>query len=492
MKTCAAIWNRILLFARHRAGSFVRLAVCLLAFGILTGSSLEAQPQKIIAFGDSVTEALGFDDCPCECREECGYPRRLQNRLRNAGQNVNVHNFGLGGEKTNTALDRLIEVFDEITVGEGDLLLLMEGTNDISVGLSPETTIFNLEAMGLEAALRNVETVHATLIPRFPDALVDPENELNRDLARMIRDTAFSTDRRLVDPFEVWSQIPDLFETYYWDPEDLTFDDPVGHPNPNGFGKLTAIFVDVLTGQDTVPPVVGTVEPIVGAEDVSNLARVRVRLYDFGAGIDPGAAGMSVNGINVPVDTSQGGLNWLDVVHTPTTPLTNPVRVRVSGSDVASPVNSMNRLATNFTVSSTGPDPCIPSTTVLCIDHRPGDRRFRVQMSWETAQGGGLSGQALVTPIGVLGFEGGLMSFFEGVPEVLIKVLDGCESFSSQFWVFAAATTTLGFELEVEDTHAKTLGAPPSVYRYVISNADGNTAAAVSDVTALDTCSFTL
>lgn len=468
------------------------LAAGILFSGLLAGPPLVAQPQTIIAFGDSVTEAVGFDDCPCECREECGYPRRLGNRLRNAGQNVNVLNYGLGGEKTNTGLDRLVEVFDEVELGEGDLLLLMEGTNDISVGISPETTIFNLEAMGREADLRDVETVHATLIPRFPEAEVDPENELNRDLARMIRDTAFSTERRLVDPFEAWSQVPDLFETYYSDPLDLPFLDPVGHPNQNGFGKLTGVFFDVLTGQDTVPPVVGSVEPAVGEEDVSSLARIKVRLYDFGAGLDPSSAQMTVNGTLVPINTSQGGLEWLDVVHTPTTPLSNPVTVRVSSSDLAAPTNSMSREATSFSVNATGPDPCIPSSTVLCIDHRPGDRRFRVQMSWETAEGGGLSGQALVTPIGVLGFEGGLLSFFEGVPEVLIKVLDGCESFSGQFWVFAAATTTLGFELVVEDTHAKTLGAPSSLYRYVISNTDGNTAAAVSDVEAIDTCSFNL
>ena len=112
-------------------------------------------------------------------------------------------------------------------------------------------------------------------------------------------------------------------------------------------------------------------------------------------------------------------------------------------------------------------------------------------MSWETAMNGGQSGQAFVSGLAAVDLDtGGLLSFFEGTPEVLIKVLDGC-ALTDHFWIFGAPTTTLGYELIVEDTVAKAQGAPESVYRYVVTNADGNVAGPFADVEALDTCNFT-
>ena len=465
--------------APYRGGRLVAVVACLLL------APLAARAQdRYLAFGDSVTEAFGFDG---DCIENCGYPPRLEALLLADGLSVAVENHGLGGERTNEGVMRLETVLDESNAGPGDVLLLMEGTNDITRGISPETTLFNLDEMARLALLQGVPTIHATLIPRYPAATVDVDNVLNQALGRDIRDLAFTRSRSLADPWEVFSQTPDVFDTLYFDPD---FFDPVGHPNQEGFDVLAEMFFDLLTGRDDVPPVVGFVEPEDGSTGLSSLARLRVRLYDFGAGISPGLAGLTVNGVAVPVNVSNGGDNWLDVIYDPLDPLPSDVVLRVQGGDRAFPPNTLDRQVATYEVETGGPDPCVPSPNTLCIDDIPGDRRFRIRMSWETVLGGGQSGQAFVTDLAAVDLDsGGLLSFFQGTPEMLIKVLDGC-SLNGHFWIFGAPTTTLGYDLVVEDTLAKERGAPSSDYLYAVSNVDGNVAGPFADIEAFPTCDF--
>ena len=62
-------------------------------------------------------------------------------------------------------------------------------------------------------------------------------------------------------------------------------------------------------------------------------------------------------------------------------------------------------------------------------------------------------------------------------------MLDGCEH-NGHVWVFAAATTDLGYEIRVADTAADA-GQPEKTY----SNEPGSPAAAVTDLTAFpDAC----
>jgi lysophospholipase L1-like esterase len=464
------------------------LPVCL--FAALALAPPAVAQDRYIAFGDSITQATGFDNCPLTNQSLCGYPIRLQSRLVGVGQSVTVENFGKGGERTPAGVSRINVVLDTAQAGPEDEILVMEGTNDITRNICPETTLFNLEEMGRKAATRGSETSYATLIPRFPEATVDPTNLINRDTARSIRELAYSTNRKLIDPFEIFSQTPDLFGTYYSDPP---FFDPVGHPNPSGFDLLTGIFLNVLIDRDTVSPVVGYVEPSDGTTTASPLVRLRVRLYDFGTGLNEQTIRLTANGILLPFTLSNNGPGWIEIVHQPTgAGFSNQVSVQVQAADLALPANIMNREVTVFGIDDTGADPCLEDTNTLCIDHLPGDRRFRVRLSWTTEINGGLSGDAEVTPLASLGFtNGGLLSFFEGTPEALIKVIDGCKT-NDRFWVFAALTTTLGFNFTLEDTLAKAQGAPPSSYLYEIANTDGNIAASVADIQALGTCNFNL
>ena len=124
------------------------------------------------------------------------------------------------------------------------------------------------------------------------------------------------------------------------------------------------------------------------------------------------------------------------------------------------------------------PGPCVPGATTLCIDRSAGDKRFEVQVSFATSQGGGQSGSGSAIPLSSLGVtEGGLFWFFGPTnPEMLIKVIDGC-AVDSKFWVFFAATTNVGFVVKVTDS--------VSLKQAVYSNQDLHAAAPVQDTSAL-------
>jgi hypothetical protein len=104
----------------------------------------------------------------------------------------------------------------------------------------------------------------------------------------------------------------------------------------------------------------------------------------------------------------------------------------------------------NVTSGGTG---CTASSTTLCIDDVPGDKRFQITSSFATVQSGGVSGNGHaipLTPVGVT--EGGLFWFFQATnPEMLIKVIDAC-AVNNHFWVFYSAGTNVGFTVTVTDT----------------------------------------
>jgi hypothetical protein len=124
------------------------------------------------------------------------------------------------------------------------------------------------------------------------------------------------------------------------------------------------------------------------------------------------------------------------------------------------------------------PGPCVPSSTTLCIDQNPGDRRFKIQVSFATTQAGGKSGSGGAIPGAGLGLtQGGLFWFFQSTnPELLVKVINGC-ALNSHFWLFYAATTNVGFTLSVIDT--------VGLNRQTYTNQDLESAAPVQDTAAL-------
>jgi hypothetical protein len=122
---------------------------------------------------------------------------------------------------------------------------------------------------------------------------------------------------------------------------------------------------------------------------------------------------------------------------------------------------------------------CVPDDTTLCIDNVPGDGRFRVRVTYDTVLGGGLSGNALASStLGMGAPTGGLFTFFDPkVPEMLLKVLNGCGS-TGYYWIFFSAGTNAGFTVTVTDLIG---GGAPWTY----TNPDLQAAPPVQDIYAL-------
>ncbi|NJL28467.1 MAG: VWA domain-containing protein [Thermoanaerobaculia bacterium] len=115
---------------------------------------------------------------------------------------------------------------------------------------------------------------------------------------------------------------------------------------------------------------------------------------------------------------------------------------------------------------------CIEGPTTLCLNNG----RFRVEVSYVDFAGGRGSGQ--VAPCGV--DDSGLFWFFAPDNwELLVKVLNGC-GVNNRYWVLGAATTNVGYTLNVTDTRT---GA-----RKTYTNRLGVVSPAVVDTDAFATC----
>ena len=87
---------------------------------------------------------------------------------------------------------------------------------------------------------------------------------------------------------------------------------------------------------------------------------------------------------------------------------------------------------------------CRGDAQTLCLR----DSRFEAKAYWRSADGG--SGAARVVNEGT--DESGIFEFFGPENwEILLKVLDGCET-NGHVWVLGASTTNLGYRIEVTDT----------------------------------------
>ncbi|HEX5715311.1 MAG TPA: trypsin-like peptidase domain-containing protein [Thermoanaerobaculia bacterium] len=116
--------------------------------------------------------------------------------------------------------------------------------------------------------------------------------------------------------------------------------------------------------------------------------------------------------------------------------------------------------------------PCTPNATTLCVDDQPGDRRFKVQVTFQ----GTSNGNAI--PLSSLGVNsGGLFWFFDpSNPELLVKVLNGC-GLNNKYWIFWSAGTDVALTLTVTDT----VRGQSKTY----TNPQGTAAKPVQDTSAL-------
>jgi lysophospholipase L1-like esterase len=317
-----------------------RLASALLLLGLLPSlAAAQTAPRKYLAFGDSITFGVGDDPN----RARLGYTPRLENLLQTAGVSATVLNFGVGGEDTLMGVSRINTVLPQ--GAPGDVLILMEGTNDISRGIDLETTIFDLDRMADRAAELSISTVHATVIPRYPEAKLDAENALTDQLNGRIRNLAGLRQRRLADPNEIYRNTPNLFAGFY----STERPDPVGHPNAAGYDILARVFFNFLQGIDAVSPVPGIVRPVKGARNVKPDTSIEVDVWDFGTGIDLANTFLLVNGQPVTAP-AVGNARVAHMSYQPPVPFTGTVTIGLRSRDLATPPNTIDREIASFTV----------------------------------------------------------------------------------------------------------------------------------------------
>lgn len=130
------------------------LCLFLALFLLLIATVSTGYCANVTCFGDSITAG--------NTSGTGGYPPKLNSLLNGNGKPSIVVNKGISGEKTPAGVAR----FDSVLASfPANLILIMEGTNDIRGGLSVQTTEFNLQTMINKAKAQGVTPVLATLTP---------------------------------------------------------------------------------------------------------------------------------------------------------------------------------------------------------------------------------------------------------------------------------------------------------------------------------------
>lgn len=118
--------------------------------------------------------------------------------------------------------------------------------------------------------------------------------------------------------------------------------------------------------------------------------------------------------------------------------------------------------------------PCVPDAQTLCLDAGSNDR-FRVRMTWTDFQAG--TGPGFAVPFTS---DSGFFYFFGPQNlEVLVKMVNGCGSFSNYYWFYYAAASNVQIDIELADTEADVI----ATYHNPLG-----TFASDGDITALQTC----
>ncbi len=165
------------------------------------------------------------------------------------------------------------------------------------------------------------------------------------------------------------------------------------------------------------------------------------------------------------------------------TPAAMRTALMTSGTPIQDPRNGITRARIDaveayHTLSGGGSGPCVSGPTTLCIDDHSGDKRFKVEVHYQSALNGGISGDGSALPLSSLGVtKGGLFTFFGGDnPELMVKVVNGC-GLNNHFWLYASGVTNLGLTVTVTDTIGS--GQP-----FIINNPDLQVMASVATIEA--------
>lgn len=283
----------------------VQLPVRPLAAALVVSFLLPASSEatvRYIAYGDSITRGSSCDmpgdpvppddvfdgDGPgckpnVKCSEQtqadadgCGYAWRLEASLGAAGIDAEVVNAGEAGERTPEGLTRI----DSWLGPNEHVLLLMEGTNDVSrilrdhpQAIFPEAIRDNLRMMIDKATEQGMDAALATVIKRvcpggFPDNCVGPTPQANpneswtNDLNSKIRTLADSETRGKVDVAARLCNSQTCVDNNYFQN-----DIKIGHLDEDGYDILAPLFDDVVVAD----PILGAPTPVSPSDETGPL-----------------------------------------------------------------------------------------------------------------------------------------------------------------------------------------------------------------------------
>lgn len=218
-----------------RSSALVALAVGFVA--LVAATPAEGQIFRYMAFGDSITEGRPEHDPT----GQGGYPGRLDDDLGCMPPNCEVINEGKSGEKTSAGVTRIETL---LNADDWDVVLLMEGTNDVFNDISNNTIEANLTLMDTKARDHGVDTVHASIIHLDPDSTGGMDSGKVNAVANLrtrIQNLAAARNRYFADPWTPLCPNQACFNQHYHDPPGA-----VGHPDPSGFDILSDEFADTI------------------------------------------------------------------------------------------------------------------------------------------------------------------------------------------------------------------------------------------------------
>ena len=136
--------------SRRRKLFLASLATLCAAAWLLLAPQAEADPIRIVAFGDSLTAGLGLP-------AQDAFPSKLAVALKAKGYDVAIVNAGVSGDTTSAALARL----DWSVAVNTQAVILEFGANDAFRGVLPAIVSQNLDEIIRRLKARNIEVLLA-------------------------------------------------------------------------------------------------------------------------------------------------------------------------------------------------------------------------------------------------------------------------------------------------------------------------------------------
>ena len=185
---------------------------------ISPSASAAVEPNKYIAFGDSVTWGYGA--------QTEGYPPRLERKLNKEFGPSIVINEGIGGERTTSGMARINSVLSK---DNAEYILIMEGTNDL-LEHSVDTIMFDLGQMVDRSKKFGTTPLLALLSPRRDSLDKHIRCTINPDIVKL-------AEEKNITSVDQYTEIAK-------DKDGLMFDHV--HPNDAGYEIMSRVWFDAI------------------------------------------------------------------------------------------------------------------------------------------------------------------------------------------------------------------------------------------------------